>query len=188
VFNYGGIFLAAAAAVVARSECVRRIPLLIVHALMSAESVGLAFFLARLSGVPAARVLFVVGGEVRCRAVGLLLSVALLSVFRLLPMLSSVPSGGCCARTAGYSTGSVAATVDAAHGCLCPVYVIRGNACVVLSVWCLWAKNRLFVVCVSSVGAGPPALSAAAVSSVQHCSPHTMASCCLRGKMGVGRR
>jgi hypothetical protein len=41
---------------------------------MWAESVGLAFFLARLSGVPAARVLFGVDGEVRCRAVGLLLS------------------------------------------------------------------------------------------------------------------
>ena len=71
MFIYGGIFLAAAAAVVARSDCVRRIPLLIVHWLMWAESAGLAFFVARLSGVPAARSLFFVGGEVRCRAVGL---------------------------------------------------------------------------------------------------------------------
>ena len=120
MFIYGGIFLAAAAAVVARSDCVRRIPLLIVHGLMWAESVVLAFFVARLSAVSAARVLFFVDGEVRCRAVGLLLGVALLSVFRLLPMLSSVPSAGC-------STGSVAGTVDAAH-------VIRGNECVVLVV------------------------------------------------------
>jgi hypothetical protein len=74
---------------------------------MCTESVGLAFFVAHLSGVPAARVLFVVGGEVRCRTVGLLLSVAWLSVFRLLPILSSVPSAGC-------SSGSVAGTVDAA--------------------------------------------------------------------------
>ena len=59
MFIYGGIFLAAAAAVVARSYCVRRIPLLIVHGLMWAESVGLDFFLARLCGVTAARVLFV---------------------------------------------------------------------------------------------------------------------------------
>jgi hypothetical protein len=49
--------------------------------LMWAESLGLAFFVARLSGVPAARVLFFVGREVRCRAVGLLLSVVLLRVF-----------------------------------------------------------------------------------------------------------
>jgi hypothetical protein len=66
VFIYGGIFLAAAAAVVAHSDCVRGIPLLIVHGLMWAESVALAFFVTRLSGVPAARVLFFVGGEVRC--------------------------------------------------------------------------------------------------------------------------
>jgi hypothetical protein len=33
-----------------------------------------------------------------------------------------------------------------------------------------------------------PALSAAVVSSAQHCSPHTMAPCCLRGKGGVGCR
>jgi hypothetical protein len=38
---------------------------------MWAESVGLDFFLARLSGVLAARFLFVVGGEVRLLAVGL---------------------------------------------------------------------------------------------------------------------
>ena len=57
---YGGIFLASAAAVVACSDCVRRSPLLIVHGLMWAESVGLDFFLARLSGVPAARAFFVV--------------------------------------------------------------------------------------------------------------------------------
>ena len=56
---------------VACSDCVRRIPLLIVHGLMWAESVGLDFFLARLSGVLAARFLFVVGGEVRLLAVGL---------------------------------------------------------------------------------------------------------------------
>ena len=61
MFIYGGIFLAAAAAVVARRDCVRKIPLLIVHGLMWADSVGLDFFLARLSNVPAARFLFVVG-------------------------------------------------------------------------------------------------------------------------------
>jgi hypothetical protein len=99
-----------------------------------ADSVVLAFFVARLSSVSAALVLFFVDGEVRCRVVGLVLSVALLSVFRLFPVLSSVPS-------AVFSTGSVAATVGAAH-------VIRGNECVVLVVWCLWAKNLRFVVCV----------------------------------------
>jgi hypothetical protein len=98
---YGSIFLAAAAAVVARSDCVCRVPLLIVHGLMWAESVGLDFFLSRVFGVPAARVRFVVGGEVRCLAVGLLLSVVWLRVFRFLPMLSSVLPDGCCARTAG---------------------------------------------------------------------------------------
>jgi hypothetical protein len=56
---------------------------------MWADSAGLVFFLARLFGVPAARFLFVVGGEVRCLAVGLLLSVAFLVVLRLLPTLSS---------------------------------------------------------------------------------------------------
>jgi hypothetical protein len=52
---------------------------------MWAESVGLDFFLGRLSGVSAARVLFVVGGEIRCFDVGLLLSVALLSVLACCP-------------------------------------------------------------------------------------------------------
>ena len=94
----------------------------------------MTFFLARLSGVPAARALFVVGGEIRCLAVILLLDVALFSVVRLLSMLSSVLSGGCSADAAGCSTGSVASTVVAAPGCLCPAYVISGNECVVLSV------------------------------------------------------
>ena len=80
---YGGIVLAAAAAIVARKDCVRRIPLLIVHGLMWNDSVGLDFFLARLSGVPAARFLFVVGGEVRRLAVGLPLCDALLIDLRL---------------------------------------------------------------------------------------------------------
>ena len=130
-----------------RKDCIRRVPLLIVHGLMWNDSVGLDFFLARLSGVFAARFLFVVGGEVRR------LCDALLIDLRLLSVLSSVLPGGCCARTAGCSTGSVASTVGAAHGCCCSVHVTRGNECVVLSVWCLWAKNRRFVVCVSRVGA-----------------------------------
>jgi hypothetical protein len=74
---------------------------------MWADSVGLDFFLARLSGVPAARFLFLVGGEVRRLAVGLSLGVALLVDLRLLPVLSFVLPGGCCARTTGCSTGSV---------------------------------------------------------------------------------
>ena len=75
---------------------------------MWAESVGLDFFLARLSGVPAARFLFVVGGEVRRLAVGLSLCDALLIDLRLLPVLSSVLPGGCWARIVGCSSGSVA--------------------------------------------------------------------------------
>jgi hypothetical protein len=130
---YGGISLAAAAAVVARSDCVRRIPLLIVHGLMWAESVGLDFFLARLSGVPAARFLFVVGGEVLRLAVGLSLCDALLIDLRL-PVLPSVLPGGCWARIVGCSSGSVALTVGAAQGCRCPAHVTKGNECVVLVV------------------------------------------------------
>ena len=67
--------------------------------------------------------------------------------------------------------------IVAAPGCLCSAHEISGNECVVLSVRCLWFRNRRFVVRVSRVGAWLPALSAAVVSSVQHCSPHTMASC-----------
>ena len=59
---YGGIVLAAAAAIVARKDCARKLPLLIVHGLMWNDSVGLDFLLAHLSSVPAARFLFVVGG------------------------------------------------------------------------------------------------------------------------------
>ena len=118
MFIYGGIFLAAAAAVVARSDCVRRIPLLIVHGLMWAESVVLAFFVTRLSAVSSARDLFFACGAVRCRAVGLWLGVALLSVFRLLVVMAVVSS-------ADFATGSAAATVGAA-------IVIRENECVVL--------------------------------------------------------
>jgi hypothetical protein len=60
----------------------------------------LIIFLTHLSGVPAARALFVVGGEVRCPVV-LLLDVAFFSVVRLKSMLSSVLSGGCSADAAG---------------------------------------------------------------------------------------
>ena len=74
---YGGMSLAAASSVVARSDCVRRSPLLIVHGLKCADSVGLIFFLTRLSGVSAARALFVAGGEVRCLVVLLLDTVRL---------------------------------------------------------------------------------------------------------------
>ena len=75
---YGGILLTAVAALVACRYCVRSIPLLIVHGLMWADNVGLFFFLARLSVAPAVRFLFLVGGEARCLAVGLLLGVTLL--------------------------------------------------------------------------------------------------------------
>ena len=50
---------------------------------MWAESAGLDFFLARLSGVPAARFLFVVGGEVRRLAVDLSLCGAVFIAFTL---------------------------------------------------------------------------------------------------------
>ena len=126
MYIYGGIVLVAAAAIVARRDCVRRAPLLIVQGLMWYDSGGLDFFLARLSGVPAARFLFVVGGEVRRLAVGLPLCAALLIDLRMLPVLSSVLPGGCWSRIAGCSTGSVAPTVGAAQGCWCPAHVTRG--------------------------------------------------------------
>ena len=129
-----------------------------------------------MSDVPAARFLFEVGGEVRRFAVGLPLFDALLIDLRLLPVLSSVLPGGCWARIVGCSTGSVASTVGAAQGCWFLAHVTRGNECVVLMVWCLCARNLRLVLCVSRSGAGIPALRAAAVSSVQHSSPQTMAS------------
>ena len=132
----------------------------------------MAFFLVRLSGVPAGRALFVVVGGIRCLAVVLLLSVA----------------GGFCADVAVCLTGPVASTVGVAPGGSCPAHETSGNECVVLSVRCLWFRKRRFVVRVSRVGAWLPAFSAAVVSSIQHCSPHTMASWRLRGKMGVGCR
>jgi hypothetical protein len=73
VCTYGGILLAAAAVLVACSDFVRSIPLLIVQGLMWADSVGFFFFLARVSVAPAVLFLFLVGGEARCHAVGLLL-------------------------------------------------------------------------------------------------------------------
>ena len=135
-----------------------------------------------------ARFLFVVGGAVRRLAVGLPLCDALLIDLRLLPVLSSVLPGGGCAGIVGCSTGFVASTVGAAQDFCCPAHVTRGNECVVLGVWCLCARNLRLVSCVSRSGAGIPALRAAAVSSVQHSSPQTMASCCLRGKAGMGCR
>jgi hypothetical protein len=76
--------------------------------------------------------LFVVGGEVRCVTVIILLSVAFFRVVRLLAMLSSVLPGDCSAEAAGCSTVSIASTVVAVHCCLCPAHVIRGNECVVV--------------------------------------------------------
>ena len=121
-------------------------------------------------------------------AVGLLLCAALLGALRLLLVVLSGLPGCCCAGVAGCSTGSVASTMGAAQDCCCPAHVTRGNECVVLWVWCLFARNLRLVSCVSRSGAGIPALCAAAVSSVQHSSPQTMASCCLRGKTGMGCR
>ena len=144
--------------------------------------------MARVSGGSAARFLFVVVGLVRRLAVGLPLCAALLGALRLLFVLLFGLPGCCCAGAAGSSTGSVASTVVAAPGCCCPAHVTRGNECVVLGVWCLCARNLRLVSCVSRSGAGIPALCAAAFSSVQHSSPQTMASCCLRGKTGVGCR
>ena len=118
---YGGSFRAAAASVVARSDCVSKRPLLIVHGFMCADKVGLAFFLARSSDVPAGRALFVVVGGICCLAVVLLLSVA----------------GGFSADVAGCSTGPVAPTVGAAPGRSSPAREMSGNKCVVLSVRCL---------------------------------------------------
>jgi hypothetical protein len=115
---------------------------------------------------------------VRFFAVGLPLVDALLIVFRLLHL-------GC--WIVG-PTGSIASTVVAAHVCCCPAHVTRGNECFVLEVRCLCARNLRLLLCVSRSGAGIPALRAAAVSSVQHSSPQTMASCCLRGKTGMGFR
>jgi hypothetical protein len=59
VCAYGGILLAAAAALVACIDCVRSIPLLIVHGLMWTDNVGF-FFLAHLSVAPAVRFRFLV--------------------------------------------------------------------------------------------------------------------------------
>ena len=124
---YGGILLAAAAALDACRDCVRSIPLLIVQGLMWADSGDFFFFLARLSVASAERFLFLVGVEARCLAVGLLLGVALLVSLRLLSVLASVLPSGCCPWTAGCSFGSVVSTVVTARGCCCPVHVTRGN-------------------------------------------------------------
>jgi hypothetical protein len=99
--------LAAVVALVACSDCLRSIPLLIVQGLMWAESVGFRF-LHRVSVVPAVRFLFLVIGVVRCRVVGLLL-VAVLSVsLRLLPVVASLSSNGCSGWTTGCSMCVVA--------------------------------------------------------------------------------
>ena len=144
--------------------------------------------MARVSSGSATRFLFVAVGVVRRLAVGLPLFAALLCTFRLLLVVLCGLSGCCCAAMIVLSPGSVASTVVAAPGFWCPAHVTRGNECVVLGVWCLCARNLRLVSCVSRSGAGIPALCAAAFSSVQHSSPQTMASCCLRGKTGVGLR
>ena len=127
MYIYGGIVLVAAAANVARRDCVRRAPLLIVHGLMWYESVVFGFFLARLSGGSATRFLFVVGGVVRRLAVGLLLFAALLGALRLLLVVLSGLSGCCCAGVAGCSTVPVASIMGVAQVCCCPAHVTRGN-------------------------------------------------------------
>jgi hypothetical protein len=122
VCTYGGILLAAAAALVACKDFVRSIPLLIVQGLVWADSVGF-FFLARLSVAPAVRFLFLVGVEARRFAVGLLLGVALLDSLCLLFVLASVLPDGCCAWTAVCFVDFVASTVVTARVCCCPVHV-----------------------------------------------------------------
>jgi hypothetical protein len=78
---------------------------------MWADNVGLFFFLFRVSVVPAVRFHFLVVGLVRCLVVGLLLGVAWSATLRLLPVLASVPSGGCSGCTTGCSMCAAAATV-----------------------------------------------------------------------------
>jgi hypothetical protein len=74
------------------------------------------FFLFRVSVVPAVRFLFLVVGVVRCLVVGLFLGVVLSASFRLLPVLASVPSGGCSVWTTGCSMCSAAAPVGTGTG------------------------------------------------------------------------
>ena len=76
VCAYVGILLVAVATLVACSNYVRSIPLLIVQGLLWADSVGFRF-LFRVSVVPAVRFLFLVVGVVRCLVVGLWLGVVL---------------------------------------------------------------------------------------------------------------
>ena len=80
VCAYGGILLAAVAALVACNDCLRSIPLLIVQGLMWAESVDFRF-LFRVSVVPAVRFIFLVVGVVRCRVDGMLLGAVLSGIF-----------------------------------------------------------------------------------------------------------
>jgi hypothetical protein len=76
---------------------------------MWADSGGFFFFLARLSVAPAARSLFLVGGEARCLAVVLLLGVALLDSLRLFSVIACISPDGC-------SVGFVASIVVIALG------------------------------------------------------------------------
>jgi hypothetical protein len=115
VCAYGGILLPAVAALVACSDCVRSIPLLIVQGLMWADNVGF-FFLFRVSVVPAVRFLFLVFGVVRYLVVGMLLGVVLSACLRLLTVLASVPSRGCSGWTTGCSMCAAAVPVGTGTG------------------------------------------------------------------------
>jgi hypothetical protein len=74
---------------------------------MWADSGGF-LFLFRVSVVPAVRFLFLVVGVVRCLVVGMLLGVVLSASLRSLPVVASLPSGGCSGWTAGCSVCFVA--------------------------------------------------------------------------------
>jgi hypothetical protein len=125
VCAYGGILLAAVAALVACSDCVRSIPLFIVQGLMWVDGVGFLLLFC-LSVVRAVRFLFLVVGVLRCLVVGLLLGVVLSASLRLLPVVATLPSGGCSGWTAGCSVCVIAKetslylsrkTVDRVHCC-----------------------------------------------------------------------
>jgi hypothetical protein len=160
--------------------------MIIVKGLMWAESVDFRF-LFRVSVVPAVRFIFLVIGVVRCRVVGLLLVAVLSGSLRLLPVVASLSANGCSGWTTGCSM-CVVLVPDGppGGGGRLPAYVIKGKGCVVLLLLWLWGMKGRFVLRVSRVGVCIPAPCAADVTSSQHCSLHTMASCRLRGKMGVG--
>ena len=180
-FCRDGVLCVEASLKVACADCRLNWPLLIVHGLICGDSLGF-FFVADFFGFFESGAPFRLVPPVRIRCFFDVVSIGLdsLDLFLLLGCMLSESVVGGTPASSSFVGGGRSLSVRAVG------YVTKGKGWVVLGVLCLRGRNCCVVDDFSFVGFGLPSCDSASVSSSQHACPHTIASCVLMGKVGVG--